>query len=104
MTSGEPFVGREVPVRIDRHGRGTTDDAFYTFIYSPLRDAAEQVDAVIVLALDVTDEVLARQHADEMGQRLRDSEAQFHLLAETIPQLAWSTRPDGFIDWYNRRW
>ena len=39
-----------------------------------------------------------------MTQRLRESEAQFHLLAETIPQLAWSARPDGYIDWYNQRW
>ena len=104
MRSGEPFVGREVPVRIDRHGRGTPDEAFYTFIYSPLRDAAQHVDAVIVLALDVTDEVQARQQAETLAQRLRDTEAQFQVLAETIPQLAWSTRADGYTDWYNQRW
>ncbi len=104
MTSGEAFVGREVPVRIDRHGQGIVDDAFYTFIYSPLRDAAARVEAVVVLAQDVTDEVLATRQTEELGQRLRDSEAQFHVLAETIPQLAWSTRADGYIDWYNQRW
>ncbi len=26
------------------------------------------------------------------------------LLADTIPQLAWTARPDGHIFWYNRRW
>jgi PAS domain S-box-containing protein len=35
---------------------------------------------------------------------LRESEEKFHLLAETIPQLAWMARPDGYIFWYNRRW
>ncbi len=104
MASGEPFVGRELPITIDRRGQGTLDETYYTFIYSPLKDAGGVVDAVIVLALDVTDEVVARRQTNELGRRLRESEAQFHLLAETIPQLAWSAQPDGYIDWYNRRW
>ncbi|MEO5895852.1 MAG: PAS domain-containing protein [Vicinamibacterales bacterium] len=104
MASGQPFVERERLIRVDRQGHGVTDDAFYTFVYSPLRDAEARVEAVIVLALDVTDEVLARQQAEELSRRLRESDAQFHLLAETIPQLAWSARPDGYIDWYNQRW
>jgi PAS domain S-box-containing protein len=35
---------------------------------------------------------------------LRESEARFHLLADSIPQLAWMARPDGWIFWYNKRW
>jgi PAS domain S-box-containing protein len=35
---------------------------------------------------------------------LRASEAQFRLLADTIPILAWYAEPDGRIPWYNRRW
>ncbi|MEP6916675.1 MAG: ATP-binding protein [Acidobacteriota bacterium] len=104
MASGEPFVGREVPLKIDRHGRGLPEDAFYSFIYSPFRDSSDRVDAVIVLARDVSDEVEAKRRTEEWTRLLRESEAQFHVLAETIPQLAWATRPDGYIDWYNQRW
>ncbi len=35
---------------------------------------------------------------------LRESEELFRALAENVPQLAWMTRPDGWITWYNRRW
>ncbi len=35
---------------------------------------------------------------------LRESEEQFRTLADSIPQLCWMTRPDGYIFWYNRRW
>jgi PAS domain S-box-containing protein len=104
MASGQPFVGRERPIRIDRQGHGSAEDTFFTFVYSPLRDADARVEAVVVLALDVTDEVLAKRQAEELARRLRESDAQFHLLAETIPQLAWSARPDGYVDWYNQRW
>jgi two-component system CheB/CheR fusion protein len=34
----------------------------------------------------------------------RQAEEQFRALADSIPQLAWMARSDGFIFWYNRRW
>ncbi|MEX0937231.1 MAG: PAS domain S-box protein [Pirellulales bacterium] len=46
---------------------------------------------------DVTD----RKKAEDA---LRESESQFRMLANSIPQLAWMARPDGHIFWYNDRW
>ena len=31
-------------------------------------------------------------------------EDKFHAIAESIDQMIWSTRPDGFHDYFNRRW
>lgn len=44
------------------------------------------------------DSLIATPHA------LRQSDAGFRLLADTMPQMVWSTLPDGFHDYYNRRW
>jgi PAS domain S-box-containing protein len=38
------------------------------------------------------------------NEALSESEAQFRLLADAIPQLVWMARADGWIYWYNRRW
>ena len=35
---------------------------------------------------------------------LADSEVRFRTLADTMPQMVWSTLPDGFHDYYNARW
>ena len=35
---------------------------------------------------------------------LLESDAGFRLLADTMPQMVWSTLPDGFHDYYNKRW
>lgn len=35
---------------------------------------------------------------------LTESEERFRTLADTMPQMVWSTRPDGFHDYYNARW
>jgi PAS domain S-box-containing protein len=47
--------------------------------------------------LDITER---KEHEAE----LRESEARFRQLADSIPQLAWMAKPDGWIFWYNQRW
>jgi len=37
-------------------------------------------------------------------QALAESEAKFRAIADSMPQMVWSTRPDGFHDYYNARW
>jgi PAS domain S-box-containing protein len=40
----------------------------------------------------------------ESARALADSEVKFRTLADTMPQMVWSTQPDGFHDYYNARW
>lgn len=35
---------------------------------------------------------------------LRESDRWFRQLADSMPQMVWSTRPDGYHDFYNQRW
>lgn len=35
---------------------------------------------------------------------LRESDRWFRQLADSMPQIVWTARPDGFLDYYNRRW
>ena len=35
---------------------------------------------------------------------LRENDIGFRVLADTMPQMVWSTLPDGFHDYYNERW
>ncbi len=42
--------------------------------------------------------------AKHAATAMRASEERFRTLAESIPQLAWTARADGHLDWYNRRW
>ena len=53
---------------------------------------------------------LYARHAADLIERirfeeaLRSSEAQFRQLADAMPQIVWTARPDGFLDYYNQRW
>jgi len=35
---------------------------------------------------------------------LRESEGRYRFLADAMPPIIWTARPDGFLDYYNRRW
>jgi PAS domain S-box-containing protein len=39
-----------------------------------------------------------------ISDALKQSELQFRTLADTMPQMVWSTLPDGYHDYYNARW
>ncbi|WP_375404620.1 PAS domain-containing protein [uncultured Sphingomonas sp.] len=41
-------------------------------------------------------------HASEA--EFREREAKFHAITDSVDQMIWSTLPDGFHDFYNRRW
>ena len=50
------------------------------------------------------------QQVQEATERLRAanerlaSDERLRQLADAMPQIVWSARPDGFLDYYNRRW
>jgi PAS domain S-box-containing protein len=69
--TGEPFVGNETPIQLDRHGDGTREIAYLNFVYQPIKGADGQVEGIFVHAVDVTDQVRARQQAEE-AVRSRD--------------------------------
>ena len=40
----------------------------------------------------------------EIEQIIKESEEKFSQLADLVPQIIWTSQPDGFIDYYNKRW
>jgi PAS domain S-box-containing protein len=95
-SSGEPFVGRDVAVWVN-DGAGGRTTRYVDFVYQPVRDALGRTDTVFVQGVDVTDRHAALAATVE-------SEARFRTIADLVPQMIWSTRPDGFHDYYNQRW
>lgn len=66
-----------------------------------------QVQGLEVLAAQIVGLLEARRsdrQALSDGRLLAESDEKFRLLADTMPQMVWSTRPDGFHDYYNARW
>ncbi len=64
---------------------------------APVRSKAGHLTGVVLVFRDITE----RRRAEEALLR---SQRQFHLIAETIPQMVWMTRGDGSVEYVNHRW
>ena len=108
--TGEAYVGKEIGARIDR-GNGKLEQAYFNFTYQPLRDARGKIEGIAVHATEVTEYIEARHElaaALDREKALRaaaqEGEATIRSVFDSMPQLGWIARADGFIDFYNRNW
>jgi len=62
-----------------------------------IRDEAGSVKGAVAASTDLT-ALVATQRA------LRESEGKFRTITEAVPQMVWSSLPDGRNDYSNRRW
>ncbi len=63
----------------------------------PVRDAAGRIVRWVGTNTDITEQ-------REIEAALIESETKFRAIANSMPQMVWSTRPDGHHDYFNQRW
>ena len=100
----------EEPQILDRLKRGERVDHFETvrktkdgrlidisLTISPVKDRRGNIIGASKIARDVTER-------RRMEEALRASQASFRQLADSMPHLVWTARPNGYLDYYNERW
>ena len=115
---GQPFLGHLDGVlqtgvasrasaeltRLARAPGGALEEAYYDFVYSPMRLPDGSIAGVLMFSFEVTAQVLAQQERLRMIEQTRAAEGHFRDLIDNLPDLAWTTLADGRADFYNRRW
>ncbi len=56
------------------------------------------------VVIDITRRKSVEAELAAVVEALAQSEARFKAIADSMPQMVWSTLPDGFHDYYNARW
>lgn len=78
FTTGVPFISSASLVKIVQDG--ILKNNYYNISYTPLRNNAGEIYAILDIAIDVTEQVLAQQAMEE-------SEAHLQLLRDTVPAM-----------------
>ena len=69
--TGEPHVGRESRLELKRKGEDETAEVFFNFVYEPLPEPDGTISAVLVHAVDVTEQVRARREMEGLYHQVR---------------------------------
>ena len=94
LNTGESLVGLEIHGWTAKQPRSERD---WLASYYPLKDVNGAVTGVNAIVVDITE----RKQVEET---VRQSEARLHELADLMPQIVWAARPDGTIEYVNKKW
>ncbi|MDB5074532.1 MAG: domain S-box protein [Chloroflexi bacterium] len=85
-TSGTSYSGTEVPLGLNRDGDGTAEITIFNFVLQPTRDASGSVEGVLVHAVDVTEEVRAREHSARLAEQAAAERDLLQQLIDVLPE------------------
>ena len=88
--TGKPFAINELSVQIDVLNDGVVRQNYYNLSCEPLRDGEDKIYAILVTAIDVTEQVLTRK-------KIEESETRFRNLVEQAPVAMCVVRGDNFV-------
>jgi PAS domain S-box-containing protein len=106
---GQPFIGILKDIfktgktyaaeedKVDLVVDGMLQTFYYNFSYKPLKNPNGEVYAILNMAVNVTDLVMARKKIQESENKLRD-------LADSMPQFVWTCDDEGQITYMNNSW
>jgi signal transduction histidine kinase/DNA-binding response OmpR family regulator len=66
--SGEPFIGKSVRMVLNRGPLGEAEEVWFDFVYQPTFGGDGQVDAIVVIAHEVTELARAKAQAEEANR------------------------------------
>jgi hypothetical protein len=115
FATGEPFVGKDIKIVLQRTAGGAAETRYLDFVYQPIKDETGSVTSIFVEGIDITD-----RHLSE--EALRVSEARLRILNADLERqvieraqargLTWKLSPDllgalnaeGYFETANPAW
>ena len=110
LKTGVPFVGKELPVMLQREKGGDLVQVFVDFIYQPVTDANGERVGIVAHGSDVTESVLARREIERLWyeseaarKAAQQSEERYRFTTEAVPVQIWTATSDGALDFLSER-
>ena len=100
--TGAPFVGHEMLIRLPDHRPAAPHtEQYFDLNLVPLRDDQSQIYGVLNFALEVTERVHARQHAEALATEMNRRNEQMSAITASVPVFIFNFDPSGLITYTN---
>jgi PAS domain S-box-containing protein len=87
LRTGQPFIGREIPVMLQRLPGGELEQRYLDFVYQPLTEADGSRIGIVAHGSDVTDQVLARRTVEAVNIQLEERAAELRASEQRLRDL-----------------
>ena len=102
FATGIPYSGDEAMALLEHDGVLT--EVYVNFVLQPIKGLDGVTRSIIVVAVDITEQVKAKLAVTEKNDLLNQALTEFEFLANTVPIVVWTAKPDGLLDYINQRW
>jgi two-component system, chemotaxis family, CheB/CheR fusion protein len=93
LETGISVSFNEMEVQFKRNNK--TNKGYFNFGYQPMRKQDGTITGIIAIGYEVTEQVLA-------AKKINESEKQFRLVAELMPQKIWTSDAEGNKNYFNQ--
>jgi PAS domain S-box-containing protein len=76
----------------------------YDYIFQPVLDSSGNVEVIVGTTRDVTERKKAEEKLESTLREKVAGEQRYRFLINSLPQITWTAKPDGRLDYYNQRW
>lgn len=83
--TGEPFVGKSMKAIIHRGPGRAAEEAYFDFIYHPLRNVACEIEGIMILTVEITEQMQAR---NQLESRVQERTLELQQTHETLRALS----------------
>ncbi|HEY9301986.1 MAG TPA: PAS domain-containing protein, partial [Phormidium sp.] len=83
--TGIPFVVNEMSAVYDRYHDGTVYQGFFNCVYQSLQNNVGEIEGILLHAVEVTEQVLARQRTEELLKQLNSERSLLEAVLQQMP-------------------
>lgn len=100
--SGEPWVGRSVPVVLNRQAGAPAQTRWIDLVYQALREADGSINGVFAHGIDITERMLAEEALREAATHAEQRSRLFDTTLSAMTEFGFTLDPDGRLTYVNK--
>jgi PAS domain S-box-containing protein len=100
MVTGKPFKANEVSVNLLR--KGQQEKVYFNFVYQPLYELNRVISGVVVVANEITEQVLALQETKKLAEQILQQAEVFDTALTAITDYVYSFDTSGRFTYSNQ--
>ncbi|RTQ46514.1 PAS domain S-box protein [Hymenobacter gummosus] len=104
--TGEPYTALEQRVDLLSPATGQLETRYFSFSYQLLPALAHRPETrgILAFAVDMTEQVLARQRAEELQAEVNQRSEQLRRMTEALPAVSFILSPDMRLEYVSPQW